>query len=112
MLLKQETSHLIIYLPMVSCTRNFVRVNIKNDSRRRNVEETADESVQPTNSAITATADGNGNRNNNNNTVSPLKIFIAIYKKILEPESWIYGVTYQRCINELLDMALCDFVGF
>ena len=76
-----------MYIPMVSCTHNFVRVNIKNDSRILNAEETDDKSVQRMNATTTDTIDGTVNRNNNNVPVAPLKTLVDVYCIRMEPES-------------------------
>ena len=84
MLSRQETSHLIFSLPMVSSSHNFVRVNTKNESR-----------------LIASTR--------NNTSPDPLKTLIDLYCVRTDSSNWFNIDIFKQHENNLLQMPLCDF---
>ena len=52
MLSKQDTCHSIMGLPLVSCSHNFIKINLLNDSSLLEIDDFYDDNILPTKLSI------------------------------------------------------------
>ena len=88
MLSKQETCHLIMGLPLVSCSLNFIRINLLNDSSLIEMDEFYDDNALPTTISI-----------------------IDAYSERLDKNIWLNEELYDMHLSNLKEMALRRFTA-
>ena len=97
MISKQETCHLILSIPIVSCSYNFVTINITNETNCIDV-------VEPTN-----TENGIENDSTEQATIVKLKTLIYMYRIILVGRNWLNEELFCYFCPSLHDISLHIF---
>eukprot|EP00978_Attheya_sp_CCMP212_P024884 scaffold78991_cov48-Attheya_sp.AAC.2 len=98
---QQEVSHLILNLPLVSCTHTFVRISLRNDTRKLIVEppaEVAAEDAPPVDA------------NRKKKPVTKISLIDA-YAVRLEVSAWLSAESYESYKDGLEEMSLFEFAS-
>ena len=101
MMSKQETSYLILSLPMVLCSHEFFRVNL-------DVESTEIDIASTNNNTVTNDNEVNNVENNNVSSIA-MKSIIDLYGSRIVRSNWINDQVYDNNLSELEGMNLRDF---
>ena len=95
MMSKQETSHLILSLPLVMCSHRFTKINLNDDCNLLDVGDT-----------ITNRDDNEYSAENRNMTIQSI---VTMYGKRMIRESWSSEKSYADNLSSLDAMNLRDF---
>ena len=90
---KQETCHLINSIPLVSCSHNFVRINLNNDSSKLDVPDSV-------------LNDQSGS------TSATIKTLMDVYSERHQKSVWFDERLYLNYLPHLEHMNLCTFCSF
>jgi len=101
MMSKQETSHLILSLLMVSCSYEFFRVNLEVDTTEINI-------IMNTNTS-SENNESNNNENEENDSSIATKSIIEMYRSRIVRSNWINDQVYDSNLSDLEGMNLRDF---